>query len=371
MKIRFANNAREFVFSILLFYSLFTIFSESIAAETISEQSERDLSELLIHSQTLSSFSNLPSLGSEQLQLAESNTDNNESSSNGSAAKQNLDQLGEAMANPLSYLWLLFTQNDTVWWDGDLADELGEDSKVQNTFLINPVLSIQLTEEWKVVFRPVIPINSFETIDGVDVTTNNELSVTGVDFDRETGLGDIVLWGAFSKQYKPPFIFGFGPTIMLNTASDDQLGTGKNAAGPMALAFNITDKWILGTVAQHWWSFSGEDKVTIDTNLGPVRVDRDDVNLTDIQPVIRYRLSPKTNIGAAPNWRYNWETDQLSLPIGIGGDTLINIGKLPVKIGLEAYYYVENDEDFGPEWQVRFLFVPVVPAPEWSRKPLF
>jgi hypothetical protein len=109
----------------------------------------------------------------------------------------------------------------------------------------------------------------------------------------------------------------------------------------------------------------------VNTNVGPVRVDRPDVNLTDIQPVIRYRLSALTNIGMAPNWRYNWETEQLSLPIGFGGDTLIKLGPLPVKIGLEAYYYVERDNDFGPRWQIRFLFIPVIPSPDWSRNPIF
>lgn len=282
-----------------------------------------------------------------------------------------MDAIGEAMANPLSYLWLLFTQNDTIWYDGDIADALGEDAKVQNTYMLNPVLSFQLTDNWKTIVRPVIPINSFETVGNVDVSTTTPGDVTGVDFDRETGLGDIVLWTAFSNRYKPPFVLGFGPTLMFDTATEDQLGTGKFSAGPMGLAFAITEKWIIGTIAQHWWSYAGEDDISVDTSGGPVRVDRPDVNLTDVQPVIRYRLSPTTNIGMAPNWRYNWESDQLSLPLGLGGDTLVKIGKLPVKIGLEAYYYVERDDDFGPQFQIRFLFVPVMPSPEWSRRPLF
>ena len=285
--------------------------------------------------------------------------------------EEQLDQIGEALANPLSYLWLLFSQNDTLTYDGDILDGLGEGRQIQNTTIIQPVLSIQLTEKWKTLIRPVIPINSFETVGNVNVSIDNPGDVTGVNLNRETGLGDIVLWTAFSKQYTPPFVWGFGPTIMLDTASEDQLGTGKNSAGPMGLAFSITDNWILGTVAQHWWSFSGEDKITIDTTLGPATVDRPDVSLTDIQPVVRYRVSPKTNIGAAPNWRYNWKTDELSLPIGIGGDTLVKFGKLPVKVGLEAYYYLESDDNFGPKWQLRFLFIPVVPAPAWSRNPIF
>ena len=129
----------------------------------------------------------------------------------------------------------------------------------------------------------------------------------------------------------------------------------------MALAFHIGEKWIYGVVAQHWWSFAGDSE-------------RDDVNLTDIQPVLRYRLTPETNIGMAPNIRGNWENnsdDRWSIPIGLGVDTLIKLGPLPVKVGLEAYHYIEQPDPLGPEWQVRLLFVPVVPSPGWSKTPLF
>ena len=307
------------------------------------------------------------------LRLASADTSR---STSGSEDKKNdgqpsQEEIGNALANPLSYLWLMFMQNDTKWFDGDLLDELGEDSKVQNTVLIQPVMSYQLTEEWKTIVRPVIPINSFETVGNVDISTGTVPEVTGVDFDREAGLGDIVLWNAWSNNYTPPFIWGFGPTVMLDTATDDQLGTGKWSAGPMALAFSVTEKWIIGGVFQHWWSFAGENYLTVDSSSGPLRVDRSDVNLTDFQYVLRYRLSPMTNIGMGPNIQYNWETDELSLPVGMGGDTLIKIGPLPVKIGVEAYYFVQQDDDFGPEWQIRFLFVPVLPAPSWSREPLF
>jgi len=272
-------------------------------------------------------------------------------------------EIAEAINNPLSSLWLLFTQNDTKWYGGDILDKLGEDNKVMNTTLIQPVMPMQITEDWKVIFRPVIPINSFDTLGGLHVKPpgGGEGSSFEADFDRKTGLGDIVLWTAFSNTYTPPNIFGFGPTIMLDTASDEKLGTGKSSAGPMALAFHVGDKWIYGVVAQHWWSFAGDDH-------------RNDVNLTDIQYVLRYRLNPTTNIGFGPNIQANWDADsdnRWTVPIGLGGDTLVNIGPLPVKIGLEAYYNVVRPDNFGPEWQIRLMFVPVIAAPEWSKKPWF
>ncbi|MDX2419037.1 MAG: hypothetical protein QNK19_16385, partial [Xanthomonadales bacterium] len=131
--------------------------------------------------------------------------------------------VAEALNNPLSSLWIMFIQNDTTWYKGDLVDGLGKSNLVQNTTLIQPVMPFQLTENWKAIFRPVIPINSFETVDNLDITTGTVPDSTGTDFDRETGLGDIVLWAALSNSYKPPFVWGFGPTVMLPTATDDRL----------------------------------------------------------------------------------------------------------------------------------------------------
>lgn len=277
------------------------------------------------------------------------------------------EQIAEMINNPLGNLWLMFTQNDTVWYEGNILDKINEGSKVFNTLLINPVLPMQLTENWKYILRPVIPINSFDLPNDVTISSPG-FPPTGepeidADFKTETGLGDIILWNAFSTNEgaKPPNVFGAGFTMMMDTATDEKLGTGKWSAGPMALAMRITDKWIYGAIFQHFWSFTGDN-------------DRDSVNLTDLQYVLRYRLTPETTIGFAPNIRYNWTADggeKLALPVGLGGDTMIKIGPLPVKIGLEAYYYVETPDDFGPEWQIRFLFVPILPSPAWSKVPIF
>ena len=271
-------------------------------------------------------------------------------------------EIAEAINNPLSSLYLLWVQNDTAWFSGDALDALDEDDKVMNMTLFQPIMPVQLTQDWKMIVRPVIPINSFDTFAGFDVIeSEQERPIVNADFERKTGLGDIVLWTAFSNQYKPPNVFGFGPTIMMDTASDEQLGTGKWSAGPMALAFHIGKKWIYGAVAQHWWSFAGND-------------DRDEVNLTDLQYVLRYRLTPTTNIGFGPNIRYNWAEEsrnRWSVPVGMGFDTLVKLGPVPVKVGLEGYYYAATPEDFGPDWQVRLIFTPVIPSPKWSQTPLF
>ncbi len=278
-------------------------------------------------------------------------------------------QINEMINNPLGELWLLFAQNDVTIIDGDALDFLGEDRKIFNTTTLQPVMPFQLTEKWKYIFRPVVP---FHYWDAPSVSEGGPTQYPGgtlplsVDFDKESGMGDIVLWNAFAtnEMARPPKIFGFGVTTMLDTATKDVFGTGKWSAGPMGMAFHLGPPggWILGTVVQHWWSFAGDD-------------DRNDVNLTNIQYVAFYRLSDKTNIGlGSPNITIDWEADsdnRWSVPVALGFNTTSKIGPLPVKWGFELQYYVVTPDTFGPEWNLRFLFAPVIPKPAFSKLPIF
>lgn len=276
------------------------------------------------------------------------------------------EQIAEMINNPLGELWMLFTQNDTYSYGGNVLDMLDKSNRIMNSTLLMPVMPFQFTDDWRLVLRPVIPLNSFSVpqdvslIPGISPEIPPEINV---DFGRETGLGDIVVMASFgsNQMVKPPNIFGFGLTMMFDTASKDELGTGKNSIGPMAMAMHIDDKWMYGVIAQHWESFSGSDN-------------RNDVSLTDIQYIGRYRLTPETNIGFSPNIRYNWEADsgdRWSIPVGLGMDTMISLGPVPAKIGVEAHYYVKQPDAFGPEWQIRFFLSPVLPAPKWTKKPRF
>jgi hypothetical protein len=252
--------------------------------------------------------------------------------------------------------------SDFAVYDGDALDFFGEDEKLMNFTLVQPVLSTQLTEGWKMILRPTIPIVSVDAPKDIFPPTQPDEGFSA-DFDRETGLGDIMLWSAFatSDWARPPKVFGFGPTVMLDTATDNVLGTGKPSAGPMALALHVGKKWIYGAIFQHWWSFAGDN-------------DREEVNLTDLQYILRYRVKPDTNIGFSPNIRYNWEPndsdERLSLPVGIGFDTMTKLGPAPVKIGLEFHYFVEQPDAFGPQYQLRFIFSPVIPSLAWAKRPM-
>lgn len=54
-----------------------------------------------------------------------------------------------------------------------------------------------------------------------------------------------------------------------------------------------------------------------------------------------------------------------------GFNTMTKIGKLPVKWGLELHYYAIKPDDFGPQWNLRLIFSPVIPKPAFSKRPIF
>jgi len=274
-------------------------------------------------------------------------------------------EIAKMINNPLSYLWMLAMQNDTVFMDGNVP---GADKITVNCFTIMPIMPMQLTDNLKLVFRPWLPIYSGKlpwgnadnfTWSGEQIGVGVPTGVSNTHWN--SGIGDMGFWAAIASNEgaKPPFIWGMGITTMFDTASRDQFGTGHNSAGPMGLAFYLGEKWVIGGLVQHWWDYSGDDK-------------RENVNLTDFQYVLRYHLTPETTIGMEPNIQYNWETNDLNLPIGGGIDTMINIGKIPVNIGAEFYYYAHHGPDeLHNKWHARIFFVPILPSPKWSRKPLF
>ena len=177
---------------------------------------------------------------------------------------------------------------------------------------------------------------------------------------RETGLGDTILMQLLSpaKGGDPEKVWGVGWSHIFPTATDHTLGGEKWAVGPAATYFHLGEKWVIGGVLQHWWDYAGDG-------------DRANVNLTDFQYVLRYKLSPLTQIGTGPNIQYNWDTDELSFPIGIGADTTTKVGNTIVRHGFDIEYYIQQDDEFGPEWNIRYFFIPVLKAPDWATKPLF
>jgi hypothetical protein len=289
-----------------------------------------------------------------------------------------LEEISRMLDNPLGNLWIIFTENDLTRYRGDPA----KGSKWVNTFLIQPVLPIPLTEKWNLVTRPIIP---FITAPKIDVPTSlfgdcpgncdskppDKLGLSGISASRENAWGDIVVWSMLSPSEPPKlpdgssFVWGLGPSFRFPTATEDQFGSEKYSMGPSAIFLRLPPpegRWTLGLFQQHHlWSIGGNS-------------DRERVKTSQFQYIYWYSLpiEKEVSVGAFPMINVNWEADnddKWSVPLGLGFSTTFFVGPMPMRIGAEVDWYVVSPDNYGPKYMFKFFVVPVIPR--LIKEPIF
>ena len=241
----------------------------------------------------------------------------------------NQAEIAKKLNNPIaamSSLPLQFNQDKNI----GLTDQ-GERSLVN----IQPVIPFTLNDEWNIISRTIVPI-----IDQTDVPP-------GVD---ENGLGDVVQSFFFSPQAPTSsgWIWGVGPVFLLPTAGEDTLGAEKWGIGPTAVALRQENGWTYGALANHLWSFAGEDK-------------RADVNASFMQPFVAYTLPSYTTFGINTESTYDWTAEQWSVPINLTATQLFKVGKQPMSLQLGARYWAEAPDSGAEDWGIRVTYTLVFP----------
>lgn len=249
-----------------------------------------------------------------------------------SATSASASELGAAVQNPISSL---------VSVPFKFTFDNGADNGNANVLSINPVIPVTVGD-WNLVSRFIIPL--YDAPGGVAGLPGNSGIGSPSQSGRTTGLGDIN-YTLFISPVKPVngWIWGVGPSITADSATDDRLGSGKWSAGLSAVALNQPGWGTYGGLIRHLWSFDGDSS-------------RQDVNQTLLEPFINYNLSNGWYLISDMVITYNWEApsgERLLLPIGGGAGKITKWGNQPVNIRAEAYYNVERP-DSAPEWQVGF-----------------
>ena len=288
-----------------------------------------------------------------------------------------LAQMSALMDNPLGNVAMLFTQFDFY----QLKEPNTGRTEDKYNYMGIAQFPKSLGENWNLINRIVWNVPSMPLDQGkidraerrVDALLGDLQGATlppagspvlPIDLfgGRTTGFGDMYYVGLFSPK-KPndclngKCVWGLGFDVMFPTASEEILGTGKWGAGPSALGVYLGPKWKLGALVQQYWDFAGDS-------------DRDNVNLMNLQYFYMYSLNDTTSIGAAPNIIANFEQssgNKWTVPVGLGINKTFNIGKVPVRFGLEAYYSVVKPDDVvGTEWNYRFYIIPAAPSALFS-----
>ena len=198
-----------------------------------------------------------------------------------------LAEIDRQLNNPLTSIWSLTFQENFSLNKGDRAD--GTD--IGNTFFFQPALPIPLGKDMVFIARPVFPLVTNTILDPTSEDTANR---------KKTGFGDIQVLSLIGPDRKDGLVWGLGPTFKFPTASHDSLGQGKYQAGPAVMLLSIGKPWVLGGIAQHWWSYAGDS-------------DRPVISRTDFQYIIRRQIPGAMSIGrltAGTNSRFlsDWES---------------------------------------------------------------
>jgi len=202
---------------------------------------------------------------------------------------------------------------------------------------IQPVVPFDLSSDWNLITRTIMPV----------IWQDEVVPGAGSQF----GLGDITV-SLFASPKKPSngVIWGIGPILYFPTATDELLGAQKWGAGPSAIALTMRGRWTLGALANHVWSFAGND-------------DRDDLNNTFVQPFLAYTTPTAWTVSFQSETTYNWESRKWSVPVNVAVAKLVMMGKLPVSLQAGVGRWLTSP-DSGPDgWRFRLQANFVLPKP--------
>lgn len=239
-------------------------------------------------------------------------------------AQSDTGELTKQVQNPVSSLISVPIQNFTDF-------NIGPYKRDKNTVLqFQPVIPIALGGV-NMIARIIAPVISQPDI------TQRHLGTFG--------LGDINPTFFFSPAKPHKLIVGAGPTFLVPTATDDNLGTGKFSLGPSVVALVQPGHWTLGGLASNVWSVAGP-------------AGRPDVNSFTLQYFVNYNLPKGYFITFQPIVTANWEASEGNkwlVPWGGGLARVFHLGAQPMNASVQAYWYGTRYNDIpSPTWQLKF-----------------
>jgi hypothetical protein len=238
-------------------------------------------------------------------------------------------ELAKKLANPIAALISVPIQAN---YDENFGS--GEDGERWLTN-VQPVIPISLNEDWNIISRTILPI-----IDQKD------MPLPGMN---ETGLGDVTQSIFFSPKAPTAsgWIWGAGPVLYLDTATDNVLGAQKWGAGPTAVVLKQEGPWTYGALVNQINSFAGDGS-------------REDISAAYMQPFLVYVTRTQTTISLNTESTYDWKGNDWSVPVNLLVSQMLKAGDQIFQVGVGARYWVDAPDNGPDGWglrmQLTFLF---------------
>ena len=240
-------------------------------------------------------------------------------------AELSAEELAKLAQNPIGNLISVPFQNNTNLNYGPLKTN-------QNILNIQPVIPIEVSPEWNIITRTIVPVISQPALFPGD--------------SRVNGIGETD-FSAFLSPADPKggLIWGAGPIIQAPTTSDSKLGSYRWGLGPTFVMLHLDkgDPWVYGFLVNNVWSVGNGAGGAYNNFL--------------LQPFVNYNFKdhPGLYLVSGPIITANWRADtsnKWTVPLGGGIGKIFHLGRLPVNTSISAYYNVIKP-DFGPNWQIR------------------
>jgi len=233
------------------------------------------------------------------------------------------DKLLANFQNPVGSLVSVPFQNNTNF-------PIGQFSRVQDVLNIQPVIPLNLSEDWLLITRWITPV----------VYQPNLLNPAG----GANGLGDLNPSLFLSPAHPGKLIWGVRPTFLFPTATDPTLGQNKWGAGPSVVLATQPAHWTIGFLANNIWSIGGE-------RYRPL------VNQFLVQYFITCNMRKGWFLTDSPIITSNWMApagNRWLVPFGGGFGKIMRVGKQPFVCQVNAYCNTIHPQDLPyPKWQVR------------------
>lgn len=289
----------------------------------------------------------------------ETKVDNDKVSSGGDVFAS-ADEAARQSANPLGGDFIVWINQWNIdFQEGDITNK----TRNSYTHIFQPVVPFKLPsigKDWVMVNRPTLPIVYHAELPRGPIPGEPELQRFGSD----SGLGDVTYFALVGISRKQPnemlgegdFVLAGGITTQWPTGTND-FTQNVYAAGPAAVLAFIGKKYMLGFLAQQWWSYSKKHGTNSGNNTKSV-------SKTDVQIFYYKNFEGGWQIGGTPILEFDWQaksSDKYALPIGLGVFKTVVFGEIPVKFGVEAQHYAGHQDSFGNRWRIQFTISPITP----------
>jgi len=246
-----------------------------------------------------------------------------------SASETGDGHLEKDVQNPVASLTLVPFQNSSNF-------DAGPFNRTQNVLDIQPVIPVNLTNDWKVIARIVQPVT------WQPYTNQN----TGGEY----GFGDMAPDFFFSPRHPGKLMWGVGPAFVIPTATNNVLGQGKLSMGPSAVVLVQPGKWTVVNLVNNVWSVAGSGS-------------RPSVNQMLDQYFITRNLNKGWYVTSAPIITANWNASRgnvWTVPFGGGFGRVQKLGNQPVNWKVEFFGNAVHPQG-GSSWTMRLTLALLYP----------